>query len=151
MKRFIYYFFVITIFSIVLSACNSGSSETKQNTQSERESLHKEVIEIHDAVMPKMRDINFVKRKLKDQIANGEIADSMIVIINEHIAELGSAEDGMMDWMKDFAKYQSIPDGQAVEYLSEEKIRISAVSDQMLSSLEEATNLLKNLEDQNEN
>ena len=133
------------------SACNSGSNTSKDQPLSERELLHKEVMEIHDAVMPKMSNINLVARKLKEQLANAGFSDSLKTIVEANISALNLSEQGMMDWMRDFSKYNSIPEEKAIEFLNDEKIRISAVSDQMLSSLESGNELLKQLENQEEN
>lgn len=137
----------IAVLFVFLFACTSESKKEKEPELSEREMLYKEVMEIHDAVMPKMSDINRVKRKLKDHLEEDAINDdSLKSKMNANIDELIAAENSMMDWMKDFkAPKKDDPDQQVIDYLNEEKIKISRVSDQMLSSLENSTKLMDQL------
>ena len=150
-------FLILAPFSVLLlflASCSSDISTEKEPKLSEREQLYKEVMEIHDAVMPKMSDINRVKRNLDDQIETDSLIDdnlnSKVSII---ILELTAAEESMMEWMKGFkVPKKDQPDEQVVSYLKEEKLKISRVSDQMLSSLEDGTKILNQLEnDKKEN
>jgi hypothetical protein len=110
-------------------------------------------MEIHDAVMPKMADINRVKRKLNDLLeADSLMVDEKKLLIYSNIDALVNAENGMMDWMKAFKVPKAIdPDQQVLEYLNNEKANISQVSDQMLNSLKKGEELLKQLEKSKEN
>lgn len=143
MKKYGFLVSIIT-FSLFQFACSSD----KKPSLSERELLYKEVMEIHDAVMPKMSDINRVKRKLSGLIAT----DSMLteddkILLTNGIAALITAETGMEGWMRAFeAPKASDPDKKAIEYLNNEKQKISQVSDMMLNSLKKGEEILNQLE-----
>ncbi len=146
-----YIFFISTaIFSIFLFSCGSDSIEKQEKPLSEPEQLQKEVMEIHDAVMPKMSDLNRVKRKLKDFIeTNTSFSEPEKEKINITIDEIISAENAMMDWMKAYkAPKASDPPEKVKEYLKDEKTRITDVNDQMLQTLKNGESLLKQLESQ---
>lgn len=149
MNRYIF-FISTTILSIFLYACGSDSIEKQEKPLSEPEQLQKEVMEIHDAVMPKMSDLNRVKRKLKDLIeSNSSFSNPEKEKINITIDEIISAENAMMDWMKAYkAPKATDPPEKVIDYLKDEKIRISTVNDQMLQTLKNGESLLAQLENQ---
>ncbi len=138
--------FIISIitFSLFQFACSSE----KKPELNEREKLHQEVMEIHDAVMPKMSDINRVKRKLADLMATDSmLTEEAKIALTNGIAALITAETSMTGWMRAFeAPKPSVPDKKAIEYLNNEKEKISSVSDQMLNSLKKGEELLSQLE-----
>ena len=66
--------------------------------------------------------------------------------VETQIAELVAAEESMMDWMKEFRQPKDgDPEEKVVAYLKDEKTKISRVSDQMLESLENGSQLLNQL------
>lgn len=146
MKKYTFLLFSVA-YLFFFSACDS---EPKEKTPSEREQLYKEVMEIHDAVMPKMADLNRLKRNLKAQIkADSTISDSIKTLVNVQLGKLSAAEDGMTDWMRDFkAPKKSDPDEKIIAYLKTEKINISRVSDLMLENLKNGKALLDQLKTQ---
>ena len=142
----------LSIFSFFLLfllhfACSSESESPKEPELSERELLYKQVMEVHDAVMPKMSDLNRIKRQLKDKLEENAVTDKeMKSQMNLNIDELIAAENSMMDWMKAFkVPKKDDPDKEVIVYLNEEKLKIERVSDQMLSSLQNGTKLLAKL------
>ena len=144
LPKYIIFFSILIFFQI---GCTSDINKNSESELSDREKLYKEVMKIHDDVMPKMSDINRVKRNLKDQLEEGKIVnDQMKQKINASIDELIAAEDSMMDWMREFkAPKDADPDEKVIKYLNEEKLKISRVSDQMLSSLQNGSNILDQL------
>ena len=68
MRNFIFFLILSTTFFFQFS-CTSDKAEN-------REQLYKEVMEVHDAVMPKMADINRIKRGLGDYINQDTIIDA---------------------------------------------------------------------------
>jgi len=113
------------------------------NTNREKELLYKEVMEIHDAVMPKLSDINRIKRNLKDQMeSNPSIDDKLKSNVGVIINELNTADDSMMNWMNAFKVPNDLADEQVILYLKEEKLKISRVSEQMESSLANGSKML---------
>ncbi len=154
MKKNNFLFILAAMIIILFVACNSEDGNAEETTKTEeiatseaREKLYKEVMKIHDDVMPKMSDINRAKRKLRDYIEIGStLEDPVKSKINTIITELVIAERGMEDWMQTFRKPKGdTPEAEAIAYLNNEKAKISEVSDRMLKSLEAATQMLEQL------
>jgi hypothetical protein len=123
MKASIYLFFL----AFVIVACNT-----------DKDPLYDEVMEIHDAVMPKVSDMSKLGRKLKKQQTG--LDSSSLVINQKAIADLEHAEEAMFDWMNKFESSKKGPEHKA--YLEEEKVKISKVSDMMLESIDQAQKVL---------
>ncbi len=148
------FFISLLTFLLLQSACGSDSKKPEESIEvnetqiSDRELIYQEVMKIHDAVMPKMSEINRIKRKLRDQMENdASLSDSEKTSVNITIEELAEAEAGMMDWMQAFrAPKKDDPDQKVIDYLNSEKVSISQVSDQMLKSIKKGTDLLNQLE-----
>ncbi|MBT8231640.1 MAG: hypothetical protein HKO66_12455 [Saprospiraceae bacterium] len=106
------------------------------------EALYTEVIAIHDEVMPKMSTIHKLKKKLK-KIENG-------VVTKVLIDNLDKADEGMMQWMEDFAVFKKMDDKsdeEKIKFLEEEKEKITKVSVNMKSSISIAEAYLNNQQD----
>lgn len=101
------------------------------------EELYAKVMEVHDEVMPKMRDIHKAKKALKKLKT-----DANSTAVDQMVKKLDMADEAMMSWMHDFDK----PDGKDVEatmkYLNEEMVKVTNVKDVMLSSISEAQALI---------
>ncbi|HEY3401911.1 MAG TPA: hypothetical protein VGK59_00910, partial [Ohtaekwangia sp.] len=77
---------------------HSPDSETGPN-----QALYDEVMKVHDEVMPKMNDIYKLKQDLKKKLDESkDLADDKRKEIEATIAQLDSASDGMMVWMREF-------------------------------------------------
>lgn len=98
--------------------------------------LHDSVMVIHDEVMPKMKDIYRLRKRLKKKVEQSK-SSSDIAEIKSLIAALETADDTMMDWMAAYDKPDEGTQG-AMEYLAKEKIRIEKVRDEMLSAIANA-------------
>jgi len=124
MKYSILLLFILSI----LTACKHTEAD------SEVQILYDQVIEIHDEVMPKISDINKLKKRIRISDDKSKRALSLL-------KELDDADEAMMSWMSDFQKYKTLSDSSSQEklkYLEVEKTKITQVSDQMLSSIENA-------------
>lgn len=131
---------VFTVLVALLASCNSN------NHQSENTSKMKEVIAIHDQVMPKMGTLARLARELNEKMeAEGE-NDEM----EQAVKDLGAAKTNMMDWMRDFGgkfsadeilKGAEISDDK-MKLLLEEEVEIIQVRDQILNSIQRAEILL---------
>ena len=80
-------------FVLSFSACKSEDKEAETK-------LNQEIMKVHDEVMPKMGELNRMKRQLsayKDAVPddNAEMKDSLI----NAILILAKTEDNMNDWM----------------------------------------------------
>lgn len=104
------------------------------------EDLDKEVMGIHDDVMPRMGEIARLKRELQEQLNSPALpSESRRVILIATIQKLDSANQAMMNWMH---RYSPLPDStdeeQARAYLLSEKERIILVKNTMLEAIERA-------------
>ena len=114
---------LITLLTIGLMAC------------SEKSHLEKEVMAIHDEVMPKMGDIHLARkglRKILSATKDSTVQADIISMIND----LESADEGMMRWMAEWKVPAKEP--EKTNYLNKEKEKITKVKIDMLSSLEKA-------------
>ncbi|WP_276388721.1 hypothetical protein [Eudoraea chungangensis] len=136
--------FIIPLLAFLLISTLSCKDEVKKN---EVNLQMKEVMAIHDEVMPKMSELSTLVATLKrkaDSTANGkEYKDAM--------EDLQDAHKEMMDWMKEFGdrfNYDEILNGASLssekkKWLKEEKKKIKKVKKDILKSIEKAKKLLE--------
>jgi methylphosphotriester-DNA--protein-cysteine methyltransferase len=144
---------VFLLVSSVFVACGSAGgdeSSTESTQKNEQAALYKEVIDIHDEVMPRMRDINQLLKDIDTRVSEFE-ADSLLT--PDQLAEkqnlestkslLEDANEGMMSWMRDFQQIEEDQEHEEViKYLSDEKQKIQAIKEDILSAIEEAESSL---------
>ena len=123
--------------------------------QAQVETLEKEVMMIHDAVMPKMGELVALENAIRKQISQTDSLlkitpnDSALQQLLEQSIHLSSqlkqADDAMMDWMHNYRgdSLRKLLPSQAIQAFTQEKIKIEQVSDDMLKSIEETQNFLK--------
>ncbi|WP_373516920.1 hypothetical protein [Pricia sp.] len=132
---------LMLLVTIALSTFNTSCKEEKEFTQM------KQVIAVHDEVMPKMGQLGKLVGELK-----GMENDSTDVgkQYKEARMELQDANKAMMDWMQNFGRRftpDEIMNGAAlseekVKWLDEEEEKVKALRKQINSSIENARNLL---------
>jgi len=134
---------LLSIFSFIClglllsTACNP--------VKSEREKMYLEVMKIHDDVMPEMSTIHRLKKQLK-AIDTSLVKSPNYPTILNHLSALEKADEGMMGWMAEFSNpTPETEEADALKYLENEKIRISAVRDQMRESITSAKGILLEL------
>lgn len=116
-------------FLLVQFSCSSSKSE--------HEDLYKEIIAVHDEVMPRMEEISSLSKKLKEKSSRSE-KDKNPEVKNS-IISLEKASLSMMDWMRKFnSSYDTLPDKEAKNYLKEEKLKIEKVREEINKAIEEA-------------
>jgi hypothetical protein len=104
-----------------------------------------EVMEIHDEVMPKMSDTHRLRKGLKKELKKEieEVSEVRGQIL-DNIKALEVADDGMMDWMKNYKKLRKLEEGvNPMDYYKQEKINIQKVSDDMYSAINNAEKFLQ--------
>lgn len=103
--------------------------------------LDREVMKIHDEAMAKMDEIQKLKFDLKKQLDEGPaLAAEKKAEMEQTIAKLDSAYDGMMNWMH---QYKPIPDSafgeeKAREYLESEMEKVKKVRQDIVDAIDEA-------------
>ena len=108
---------IALILSITILSCG-GKSDS-----SEREALYNKVMDVHDAVMPKMDDIYKQKTALTEKLAT-KPADSLE--IRQKITKLDAADKAMMDWMHQFnPPDEKTSDEEAKTYLEDQYQKVT--------------------------
>jgi len=122
-------------------------SNCKPNNEDIQQELVREVMVIHDEVMPKMDDIHRTQKQLrakKETVTNTLVKKN----IDDHIIALEGAGEGMMEWMAAL-KLPSTDDTRSHEeimlYLNGQKVEIQHVSDDMKGSIAAGKELLETL------
>ena len=125
-----------TLIFLLLSVCLFNCSSN------DKESLYKEVITVHDEVMPKMEQVSKLSQDLKakaESISSNPASDkSTLASINKSIEDLNSASRSMMKWMREFnTSYDTLPEEVSIKYLKEEKLEIDQVKKDMIKAIED--------------
>jgi hypothetical protein len=126
-------------FTLLFTACD--------NTDKEAESkLNQEIMKVHNEVMPKMGELNRMKRQIgayKDAVSddNAEMKDSLI----NAILLLAKTEDNMNDWMGGY-KYPNpdIKHDEMMRYLKGKQDTIKQISNDIFMTIAIGNGLLKN-------
>lgn len=139
--------FTLFIFAFILASCGANKAEEQKKQQ---ETLAKEVMDIHDEVMPKMGELVSLKKQVK-QLVNTWTADSLNTSNDAKVSEAGTliekleaADKGMMDWMHEYNGGQGLYEHELImEYLNAEKVKITQVKTDMNASMDEAKQFLE--------
>lgn len=145
------------LFSLLITAfligCgeNPNQSDGKTQPQSQADSLLQEVIDAHDIAMPKTKKM---ERLIRESAAAIDSIDKLSVPVQKQNAalktrlvtvhtDLVQANTAMNEWMNGF-KYDSLKENEAarIQYLQDQKTKITAVKDLVLSSLSKADSML---------
>ncbi len=135
------YAFFSTLTLIFFLSCKEEEKKPETLTQM------KEVMAIHDEVMPKMGTIGKLVSELKPKADSTEKG----IVYDKAMKDLQAAHKSMMDWMKGFGdRFTSdeILNGAALteqkqEWLNEEEKKVKALKLQINNSIENAEKLLE--------
>ncbi len=132
---------LLLILPVLIASCKNNEKNESNSSKM------KEVMAIHDEVMPKMGTISKLVAALKP------MADSTSTGIEYQKAmrDLQGAHTSMMDWMKGFGERfdsDEILNGkeltaQKQRWLNEEEEKVKALREEINSSIANAENLLK--------
>lgn len=132
---------------VALVSCNQEKDQVQE--------AEKEVLTIHDEVMPKMDDVMKLKQGLTARIARldsmQEDGVSSTTLAEERLKatdlsrQLVLADSLMMEWMYQYRgdSAKALPSDQALQYFSKEKEKITVVKEKTLKSIQEAEGFLK--------
>jgi hypothetical protein len=144
--------FILVSVAIILGACNNtGTTEkvsdepsTKMVTQQE---LWDQVMVVHDEVMPYMGKLNKIQKTLKENREALE-DEELKTQVGKAIRDLEKADEGMWDWMHNLKQLSALrkdkTHDEIMTYLSGQLDAITKVKDDMLDSMENGAELLKN-------
>jgi hypothetical protein len=123
---------------IVLIACQPSAKK-----EVDLKALKDEVFALHDEVMPKMGDLRRVRKDLMLQADSIQAVDSaQAAILISASDELNAANEGMMNWMRNFNPNFEGTDEETLNYLNEQKASIEEVNKNMKESLSKGEALL---------
>jgi predicted nucleic acid-binding Zn-ribbon protein len=133
-------FLLIALLGLLMLACGEKKDPVV--------SLQQEVMAVHDEVMPKMGEIAQLEkslRKERERLAQLEMPDStQMEVLLEEITTLKRANEGMMDWMRNYEAPSPEQDqAESIAYLNDQMEKIEAVKTDMMESIEHANTLLK--------
>jgi hypothetical protein len=126
-----------------LASCNLNQAANSEYEYALKK-LDNEVMDIHDAVMPRMSELAKLKRQMKSELkddANSAKADSL----QQFVYQIDEASEAMMNWMGEFKKpdYSNFEAAKAV--YAQEKVKITNVREKMLSTISSAKAFLSRL------
>jgi len=136
--------FLIACLLLSAAGCQQKSGDHKNDSHDSSEiggnqALYDQVMDVHDEVMPKMNDLYKVKTTLKTRLEMPGTAESEKEGINEKIAVIDSASEGMMVWMRQFNPIpDSLGEDNARAYLENELVKVKKVREDILEALKKA-------------
>lgn len=109
-----------------------------QSPKAKEEELAKEVLALHDEVMPKMQDIMRLKKELKKKLNQVDSSSNEALLINDLISGLEKADKDMMDWMHTYNGGQDLYTHEEVmAYLNAEKSKMQVIKEETWAAIEE--------------
>lgn len=132
---------------ILLFACGEPLTEAQKLEDAKWEA----VMANHDVVMPMMGTTNKVRKKLKKALkARVDLPSETMDKINQLIADLDKADEGMMDWMNGFQQLNKLQKSKSHEeilsYLAKEDAIIKQVGVDMTNGIKAGNDFLEGLE-----
>jgi len=130
-KRFFLHGLILLF--VILLAC-SGAGQ-----KAEIEKLTAEVISLHDEVMPLMEPLYKTRKQL---LLKAEADTSNVQLVNA-ILKIKSAEEEMMNWMRNYdPAFEGADDSETMKYLSDQKKSIEQVSARMNQAMTNGKSIL---------
>ena len=131
----------ILVLLILASACEQKKDEHHRESDdvenSGNQALYEEVMDIHDEVMPKMNDLHKAKTSIQTRLALPGVPESERQELQQKIAEIDSANEDMMVWMRQFEPVSdSVGEDSARAYLEKELVKIKKIRVNILRALE---------------
>jgi len=142
---------------VVIAACQKSGSNGKEQTQNpdveEVTNLYNEVIGMHDKLMPRLQTISNLKSQVEERITRLEGAegaegaegsdDHQIGDFRNQMVALDSADEAMMDWMRNFiANHEGWEHDSIMSYLTDENARIREVVEIIEKTIAQTNELL---------
>lgn len=134
------------------SDAHSGQSTAQTPARSQAVAdLEKQVLAVHDSVMPAMSELMALKKEVTQQLADLD-GQSPSVALNQRKAQgqavsaaLTLADKAMMNWMHQYNgdTLETLNEEQAMAYLKAQQQQVNAMSQLMRQSITNAQNYLK--------
>jgi hypothetical protein len=143
-RYFINHFFaLVVLFSF---SCISQKTENDNRPILDRQAciaianLQKEVMMMHDSIMPSISGLIQVKTAVKIKLQEGNISDeNQLRELRNTINSLEEADEAMMSWMRNYkTNYEGMRDEEIRSYLLKEKQQIRQVGEKIVESMKKA-------------
>ena len=133
-------FILLSFASLFIISCQDNKSDV----------LHKEIMTIHDEIMPKTGEISNLYLAFRKKLeTDSSISMAQRQELSAQADDLEKAEEEMMVWMNDYIIPQTLRDTknseEIISYLQDQKIVISKIKEHTEASLEKAKKLKKDL------
>lgn len=146
-------FFALFLAATVFISCNNESTHsTSSGDKAEADTLYKEVMNGHNigmAKMPRLEEAQANVRRMLDSIgrlpeSSRQASADLKTRLEKLSTEIQQAQDGMNRWMENF-NYDSAKNdlSQRIKYLSDEKVRVTKVKEDILRSLQQADSAVR--------
>jgi TolA-binding protein len=139
--------------TVAIIACNNGgNNHSAPKTKTQTDSLMNEVMEGHNAAMAKISKLHQTQKQIQqvlDSIAKLPPDAQKKLVLHKTLLDsafnrLSRSDEAMDKWMSEFNMDSASDDlDRRAKYLESEKIKVSAVKDEILKSLENADSLIK--------
>lgn len=129
---------------VAMEASANNMTTHKQNTVLIL-SLQKELMDLHDSIMPAMTKLMQLKRQLKIKLQDDRnvVDRGELKQIREAVLSLESADEAMMKWMRGYkTSFEGMTEYEIENYLHQERQLIVLVRQKMVTSIDKATVLL---------
>lgn len=152
---------LLIIGSVIWFGCESKkSSENDQAVVSNREipaeakaeeTMHDQIMAVHDEVMPKMDIIMNVKGQLLEKLDSlrdlSNSPETTIELISSSVAALEEADENMMNWMRNWnPPADTVSHDKKMDFYKVQQKAIDMVSNNMKQSIDSATMVLKSIQ-----
>jgi len=137
----------ILFLALAISGCAKKSEDHAHHHPEEvavstdpNKALSDSVMDLHNVGMAKMDEMFKLTESLKDKIAKTPtLPGDKKRAIEAAIDSLDHASEGMMVWMRQFKPVTDTANNEAARaYLQQEKVKVSKVTDDILSAIEKA-------------
>jgi hypothetical protein len=135
----------VTIGAAGLIIMIAGCAPSTQQANEDPATLEKEVMAIHDEIMPRMGEIEQMMEDLGSELSNAAIEPAVRQEIVTAMEGLALGDSLMWDWMYQYKVPEDAPADTMLSYLKAEMQRIEVVREQLLSSMEHADRILQKL------
>ena len=137
----VFSWFLLATMSGVIQGCSEPEKDDQSATEQVQpwQSLEQEVMDIHDEVMPRMPELNNLQKRLETMAAN----DSSNELIITAISDLRKADSLMWAWMYQYKRPEGDDTEAILKYLEGEKVKVTAVKEAMISSMDNARQIIK--------
>lgn len=138
--------------ALIVASCTNTKTEEEKKTHSEVDSLETQVWDGHDTGMAKygkLRSMKLRAEQMLDSISKlpekaRQASAPLKARLDSLVADLADAKERMDEWMSSFNRDTFAKDvNNRIRYLTEEKLKIHRIKDDILRGLARADSLMK--------